>query len=226
MSTASKPVTAAFALVTGGADINARSSAVRRRELLKAAAAVVLGVEYASKAAAQSKPKMQKERTMASLDVTATISIEHVTIPSQKSFESVKAALERLVPRMDDGVFVLLRYGEAERARRELEQAPTLSIFGFRDHGALLKIHGLQQKAIQYDIGNPLTASRMTEHQLSAALYAPIRVLLRESPHEGVVAFEYDRPASVFGQFNNADVNKVAEQLDLHLQAVLQKAAE
>jgi hypothetical protein len=90
----------------------------------------------------------------------------------------VKAALERLVPRIDDGIFVLLRYGEAERAHRELEQAPTLSIFGFRDHGALLKIHGLQQKAIQYDIGNPLTASRMTEHQLSAALYAPIRVLI------------------------------------------------
>jgi len=197
---------------------------MRRRELLKAAAAaVVVGAGYASKAAAQPKPKMQKERTMGSLDVnTATISIEHVTIPSQKSFESVKAALERLVPRIDDGIFVLLRYGEAERARRELEQAPTLSIFGFRDHGTLLKIHGLQQKAIQYDIGNPLTASRMTEHQLSAALYAPIRVLLRESSEEGVVAFEYDRPASVFGQFNNA----VAEQLDLHLQAVLQKAAE
>jgi uncharacterized protein (DUF302 family) len=201
---------------------------MRRRELLKAAAAAVaLGVGYASKAAAQSKPKMQKERTMAGLDVnTATISIEHVTIPSQKPFESVKAALERLVPRIDDGIFVLLRYGEAERAHRELEQASTLSIFGFRDHGALLKIHGLQQKAIQYDIGNPLTASRMTEHQLSAALYAPIRVLLRESPEEGVVAFEYDRPASVFGQFNNTDVNKVAEELDLHLQAVLQKAAE
>jgi len=200
---------------------------MRRRELLKAAAAaVVLGVGYARKAAAQSKPKMQKERTMAGLDVnTATISIEHVTIASQKSFESVKAALERLVPRIDDGIFVLLRDGEAERARREMEQAPTLSIFGFRDHGALLKIQGLQQKAIQYDIGNPLTASRMTEHQLSAALYAPIRVLLRESPDEGVVAFEYDRPASVFGQFDNADVNKVAQELDLHLQAVLQKAA-
>ena len=100
---------------------------MRRRELLKAAAAaVVLGVGYASKAAAQSKPKMQKERTMAGLDVnTATISIEHVTIPSQKSFESVKDVLERLVPRIDDGIFVRLRYGEAECARRELEQAPT-----------------------------------------------------------------------------------------------------
>jgi uncharacterized protein (DUF302 family) len=200
---------------------------MRRRELLKAAPAVaVLGVGYVGEARAQSKPKMQKETTMAGLDVNSvTISVEHITITSRKPFENVKAALEQLVPRIDDGVFVLLRYGEAARARRELEQAPTLSIFGFRDHGALLGIHGVQQKAIQYDIGNPLTASWMTKHQLSAALYAPIRVLLRESP-EGVVAFEYDRPASVFGQFNNADVNEVAQELDQHLQAVLQKAAE
>jgi uncharacterized protein (DUF302 family) len=149
-----------------------------------------------------------------------------VTIRSQKPFESVKAALERLVPRIDDGVFVLLRYGEAERARRELERAPALSIFGFRDHGALLGIHGLARKAIQYDIGNPLTASEMTKHQLSAALYAPIRVLLHEHPEDGAVVFEYDRPASIFGQFNDAGVSKVALELDLHLQAVLQKAAE
>jgi hypothetical protein len=65
----------------------------------------------------------------------------------------------------------------------------------------------------------------MTEHQLSAALYAPIGVLLRQSPEEGVVAFEYDRPASVFRQFNDADVNKVAEQLD-RICKLLRKAAE
>jgi hypothetical protein len=191
-----------------------------RRELFKAVVtAAVLGSGSASKAGAQSKPKTRKDLAMARLEVhTTTIAVEHVTVPSQKSFESVKTELESLVPRIDDGVFVLLRDGEAERARRELEQAPALSIFGFRDHGGLLKIYGLQRKAIQYDIG------RMTQHQLSAALYAPIRVLLRESV-EGGVAFEYDRPVSVFGQFNNADVNAVAQELDRHLQAVLQKAA-
>ncbi len=46
----------------------------------------------------------------------------------------------------------------------------------------------------------------MTRHQLSAGLYAPIRVLLREDG-DGAVAFEYDRPASVFGQFGNDDVD-------------------
>jgi Domain of unknown function DUF302 len=197
-----------------------------RPELFKAVVtAAVLGSGSASKAGAQSKPKTRKDLAMARLEVhTTTIAVEHVTVPSQKSFESVKTELESLVPRIDDGVFVLLRDGEAERARRELEQAPALSIFGFRDHGGLLKIYGLQRKAIQYDIGNPLTASRMTQHQLSAALYAPIRVLLRDSV-EGGVAFEYDRPVSVFGQFNNADVNAVAQELDRHLQAVLQTAA-
>jgi uncharacterized protein (DUF302 family) len=162
---------------------------------------------------------------MASAEVTAkTIAVEHVTIPSRKSFANVKAELERLVPHVNDEIFVLVRDGEAERARRVMESAPTLSIFDFRDHGALLIISGQQRKAIQYHIGNPLTASKMTQHQLSAALYAPIRVLLRESA-AGEVAFEYDRPKSVFKQFDDARVDAVAEQLDRDLQAVLQKAA-
>jgi len=41
-----------------------------------------------------------------------------------------------------------------------------------------LAVAGLTRQSIQYDIGNPLTASKMTRHQLSAGLYAPIRVLL------------------------------------------------
>jgi uncharacterized protein (DUF302 family) len=153
-----------------------------------------------------------------------SISVEHVTIGSNKPFENVRAKLETLVPRIDDGIFTLIRYGESERARRELEACAPLSIFGQRDHGALLSIAGLQRRALQYDIGNPLTASKMTRHRLSAGLYAPIRVLLREGD-DGAVAFEYDRPASVFGQFYNDEVDAVAQQLDRDLQAVLEAAA-
>jgi uncharacterized protein (DUF302 family) len=64
----------------------------------------------------------------------------------------------------------------------------------------------------------------MTRHQLSAGLYAPIRVLLREDG-DGGVAFEYDRPASVFGQYGNDEVAAVAQQLDHDLQALLEAAA-
>jgi hypothetical protein len=152
------------------------------------------------------------------------IFIEHVTIRSSNSFGVARTKLEGLLPRIDDGIFTLLRYGEGDRALRELEASPPLSIFGFRDHGALLVITGLRRRAVQYDIGNPLTASRMTRHQLSASLYAPIRVLLREDG-EGGVAFEYDRHTSVFGQFGDEEVDLVAQQLDRDLQSKLEEAA-
>ena len=152
------------------------------------------------------------------------VTIEHVTIRSSNTFAAVRASLEALVPRLDDGFLTLLRFGLMDRARQELESAATLSIFGSRDHGALLAIAGLGRQAIQYDIGNPLTASQMTRHKVSAALYAPIRVLLRESP-EGEVAFEYDRPVSTFGQFGDDSVDSGARKLDENLRDVLQKAA-
>lgn len=162
---------------------------------------------------------------MANVLCTArTVQIDHVTIKSLKPFNDVRAALEALAPRIDDGIFTLLRYGESTRALRELETCPPLSIFGQRDHGALLAIAGLSRRSIQYDIGNPLTASKMTRHQLPAGLYAPIRVLLREDSDD-VVGFEYDRPASVFGQFGSAEVNAVAQQLDRDLRALLEAAA-
>jgi uncharacterized protein (DUF302 family) len=152
------------------------------------------------------------------------INVEHVTIRSGNTFAEVRTILEALVPHLDDGYLTLLRYGLIDRARQELEAAATLSIFASRDHGGLLAIAGLKRQAIQYDIGNPLTASLMTRHEVSAALYAPIRVLLRESP-EGEVAFEYDRPVSTFGQFGDESVDSVARKLDDELEKILQKAA-
>lgn len=149
------------------------------------------------------------------------ISVEHVTIRSSNLFDIVRTKLEALLRRLDDGIFTLLRFGQTERALRELKASPTLSIFGFRNYGELLTIASLQCRAIQYDIGNPFTASKMTRHQISAGLYAPIRVLLREDSG-GVVAFEYDRPVSTFGQFGDNDVDIVARQLDQDLQSALQ----
>jgi uncharacterized protein (DUF302 family) len=69
----------------------------------------------------------------------------------------------------------------------------------------LLRITGQSRQALQYDIGNPLTATGMTQHQLSAALYAPLRVLLYEN-EAGHAIFEYDRPSSLFGQFGDERV--------------------
>jgi len=149
---------------------------------------------------------------------------EHVKIESTKAFVEVRAALESLVPQLDARIFVLLQYGESDRARKELERGPELSIFNSRDHGGLLQITGLPRKAAQYAIGNPLTATRMTQHQLAASLYAPLRVVLYET-EAGHAVFEYDRPSSLLGQFGDERVTAVARELDASLERVLVKAA-
>ncbi|MET7245346.1 DUF302 domain-containing protein [Methylobacterium sp. EM32] len=156
---------------------------------------------------------------------STTVTIEHVTLRSLKSFEAVRSALEASVPPLDHAYATLLLEQKVDEARDLLARQAPLSIFGFRDHGGLLLTAGLARKAIQYDIGNPLTGARMTRHALSAALYAPIRVLLREDA-DGGVAFEYDSPATTFGQFGTPEVDVVADDLDAQLRTVLTAAAE
>src|SRR5215813_3836577 len=107
--------------------------------------------------------------------VRRPVQIEHVAIEATKPFEAVKAALEDLVPSLDPVISEALRQGGIARAKEALQRGPELAIFSARDHGGLLRIVGLARKAVQYEIGNPLTASRMTQHQLPASLYAPLR---------------------------------------------------
>ena len=77
---------------------------------------------------------------------------------------------------------------------------------------------------MQYDIGNPLTATRMTRHPRRPPLYAPLRVVLYENEAEHAV-FEYDRPSSLFGQFGDGRVTALARELDASLERVLAQAA-
>ena len=101
--------------------------------------------------------------------------------------------MEAQLPWLDHTILQRVQDGDVAGALRLIEDAPPLSIFSARDHGGLLAIAGLHRRAVQYEIGNPLTATKMTRQRISAALYAPVRVLLREDSW-GEVAFEYDRP--------------------------------
>jgi hypothetical protein len=152
-------------------------------------------------------------------------SVEHVRIESTKSFADVRAALERSVPKLDPTLLKALADGDVERASREKQQGLELSIFQVRDHGTLLTIADKKHNALQYDIGNPVTALLMTRYQLSAALYAPIRVVLYEND-AGRGVFEYDQPSTTFGQFGDERVTAVACGLDAALARALLGAAE
>ena len=110
------------------------------------------------------------------------------------------------------------------RANQALQRGPELAIFSARDHGGLLRTADLARHAVQYEIGNPLTATRMTRHRIAAALYAPLRVVLYEN-EAGRAVFEYDRPSSLFGQFADERVTTVGRELDTSLERALVTAA-
>ena len=154
---------------------------------------------------------------------THTIQVEHVIIRSTKSFADVRAKLEHSLPQLNPEITSLMISGDTKRLQEKLEAGSELAIFLSRDHGGLLRITGQPRKALQYEIGNPLTASKMTRHQLAAGLYAPLRVVLYED-QEGRSVFEYDRPSSLFGQFGDQQVDEVARGLDVALERALRQA--
>jgi uncharacterized protein (DUF302 family) len=165
------------------------------------------------------------ERAIADSAVTQhVLQVDHITMKTTKKFAEVEAALDRNVPQLDPEIPAALANGDEQRAT-ELERGAPLFIFLKRDHGALLQVTGRPRKALQYEIGNPHTASKMTRHRLPAGLYAPLRVILYEDETGGSV-FEYDRPSSLFGQFADERVTAVGRYLDAALESVLRNAAE
>lgn len=155
-----------------------------------------------------------------------TIQIAHVMIPCNRSFEDAKAALEHAVPPLDPTFQTLLKSGDHKAALEALQGLPPLNNFTVppRDFGRLLNVLDKKVKAVQYEIGNPLTATSMTRFELGIGLYAPVRVLLRED-QDGKALFEFDRPSSMMGQFGDKGVDEVAGALDEALMQVLVTAA-
>src|SRR5215831_6349956 len=124
---------------------------------------------------------MKTQTTRQATLSSKTIAVEHISISSERSFAEVRRRLEDALPTLDTTIVEVLGSGDQKRALEYEENGPKLSIFEQRDHGALLQTFGGRRNALQYEIGNPLTASKMTRYQLSAALYAPLRVVLFEN---------------------------------------------
>jgi uncharacterized protein (DUF302 family) len=157
------------------------------------------------------------------------ITIEHIHVETEKPFGEVTAALEARMGKFDAAVYEELRSGadpEAVRTRLEGMAGPSgFMLFRTSDHGALLRLAGQTRKAVQYLLGNPLFAVRMTQHDIRAGLYAPLRVLVYED-EGGKTCVEYDRPSSLFGQFGNANVTEVAAMLDRKLEQLVAEAIQ
>jgi uncharacterized protein (DUF302 family) len=157
------------------------------------------------------------------------ITVEHIRVVADRRFDQVIQAFEKQLGQFNEETHKSLAAGEdVETARAKLEAMVGPSgfmLFRTSDHGSLLRLAGQKKRAIQYLVGNPLFAIQMTEHDIRASLYAPLRVLLYE--HErGKTCVEYDKPSSLFGQFGNVQVTEVAAMLDRKLEQLVAKAIQ
>ena len=158
---------------------------------------------------------------------TSHVHTVHRCFVIDASFERFTGALHEVLGHVPSGVeqdFVARPKLAAQRIKAA-EGAQNLMIFSVFDHGAALNMVGGAKKAKQYLIGNPLTAISMTQHDIRAALYAPLRVLVYEQA-PGRTIVEYDQPSSQFGQFERVEVSQVGWRLDEELERLLIRAAE
>jgi Domain of unknown function DUF302 len=152
------------------------------------------------------------------------LSVEHRALECARPFEEVHRALIDSVPALRPEVSDILVRREREKVAIARRDWPKLWLFLARNHGELTAADDRHVKGMQYEIGNPLTAERMTRHDVAAGLYAPLRVMLYED-HSGQAIFEYDLPSSLFAQFDDDRIAEVGRELDAELEAVLQAAS-
>jgi uncharacterized protein (DUF302 family) len=156
-----------------------------------------------------------------------TFTVAHIRQTTDKPFDEVTKAVERQLGRFDLAVYqALATDGDTAAAKAKIEAMAGPSgfmLFATHNHGALLRLAGQKHKAVQYIVGNPLFAFQMTQHDIRASLYAPLRVLVYEG-EAGQTCVEYDKPSSLFGQFDDDRINAVAVMLDKKLEALVATA--
>jgi uncharacterized protein (DUF302 family) len=154
------------------------------------------------------------------------IQVVHVVVTLSSSFEVFTQNLERMLGRFDPAVAAATRGNPEAFGDKVAKMAgeENLMIFAIFDHGMVQALHGGPKKAKQYVIGNPLIAAQMNSNDLRAGLYAPLRLYIFEGT-DGKLNAEYDLPSSLFGQFQNEQVNEVARSLDSKLGRIIEKAS-
>jgi uncharacterized protein (DUF302 family) len=158
------------------------------------------------------------------------VEIERFSVRSSRPFETVVAALNARVGRLD-----LVEFGRMSKSATsfsELEKligrdlgTRGLMLFIELDHGAVLrKETGLDKpKIVRFVIGKPLIMKEMAKHVPDAGSYAPVTVLVDE--RDDGVHLSYVTMASLLAPYGNAEASAVARDLDVKVENLLRESA-
>ena len=158
------------------------------------------------------------------------LEIERFAVTSSKPFEAVVAALKAGVGRLDLVAFAKVSkspgtFAELEEVINRDMGKTGLMLFLELDHGGVLrKESGLNTpKIVRLVVGNPLIMKEMAKRVPDAGSYAPVTILVDERV-DGV-HLSYDRMASFLAPYGNSDALKVAHDLDLKVEKLLNESA-
>jgi uncharacterized protein (DUF302 family) len=151
------------------------------------------------------------------------ITVEHVVVPSNLSYEQVILALEAQVGVYGNWEVIPHQLAAMHASWEQVAQItqPLIGASGFTtfvkmEQGVLLSLTGKPKRITQYSLGNHLIGVYMLEHVPEVGLYAPPRVLVYED-YEGKTFVAYDRLVSLVSQYHNEEVTNVARLVDYKL---------
>jgi len=79
------------------------------------------------------------------------------------------------------------------------------------------------RRLVRLIAGNPVTMGQMTRHVADAGSYAPVTILIEETP-DGETRVAYDSVVSALAPYDNAAASTVAKQLDAEVLGLLREA--
>ena len=146
--------------------------------------------------------------------------VKRVRFKSRRSFDEVVQKLHQLVPAAitpEQAGGVSLESFE-KVVRSQTEQSGFMLFVEF-DYHQWLGLYGIQRKLARWILGNPVVAITMIQHDLEAALLAPVELLLlvEDENREGVTVI-YDLPSSLIVTRENPPLLEAAAALDAKLQ--------
>ena len=118
---------------------------------------------------------------------------------------------------------IVARTSSIEEFEREVNQrlvGPSgFMIFAEFDHSPWIRAYGLNRRVLRVILGNPLIAITMLREDISAALFAPVELLLTDSGSGAGI--QYVLPSSLMVISDNPPLLKAAQALDEKLSALI-----
>lgn len=174
----------------------------------------------------QNQPELTEPLTARITNFT----VEHVVIPSRRSYDEVIGAVEGRIGLYGNWEVIphQLRAMNASWEQVADITGPLIGTSGFTafvkmEQGVLLSLIGKPKRITQYVLGNHMIGVMMIEEQPEVGLYAPPKLLVYED-YSGQTFIAYDRIASFVKQYQNEQVSTIALLVDQKMEE-LAKAA-